>query len=191
MKNFIIKSIFGGILISLGAFCYVSTGMEIIGAILFAFGLISVVLTQSNLFTGKSGFFTNKKEFYDLFIMLILNIIGCVIIGFIAKEYIKTDTIVIKRLSTEIYNIFLMSICTGMIMTISVKYTKENNWLPLLFGVPTFIICGMPHSIADGFYYSVNLFQYGMYFTEILFIWFISVIGNFIGCIIPTKICKI
>ena len=67
MKNFIIKSIFGGILISLGAFCYVSTGMEIIGAILFAFGLISVVLTQSNLFTGKSGFFTNKKEFYDLF----------------------------------------------------------------------------------------------------------------------------
>ena len=62
--------------------------------------------------------------------MLILNIIGCVIIGFIAKEYIKTDTIVIKRLSSEIYNIFLMSICTGMIMTISVKYTKENNFTP-------------------------------------------------------------
>lgn len=191
MKNFIIKSIFGGILISLGSFCYVSTGMEIIGAILFAFGLISVVLTQSNLFTGKSGFFINKKEFYDLFIMLILNIIGCVIIGFIAKEYIKTDTIVIKRLSSEIYNIFLMSICTGMIMTISVKYAKENNWLPLLFGVPTFIICGMPHCIADAFYYSVYFWGAEPFNTSVLLVWLYSIIGNFIGCILPTKLFDI
>lgn len=51
-KEFILKSIFGGILISLGGFVYISSGMSIIGAILFAFGLISVVLTKSNLFTS-------------------------------------------------------------------------------------------------------------------------------------------
>lgn len=187
------KSIFGGILISIGGFTYVSTGLQFIGAIMFAFGLICVVLTGSKLFTGKSGFCDNKKEYLELASILFFNAIGCIIIGYIAHNSIDTTTIIEKRFNSYWLDVLLLSICTGMIMTISVKYAKfDNKWLPLLFGVPTFIICGMPHCIADAFYYSVYLFDNGIYcIKNILPVWGLSIIGNFIGCIAPTKLFKI
>lgn len=188
--NFTLKSIFAGILISIGAFTYVSTGCQIIGAILFAFGLISVVCTQSNLFTGKSGFCETKEDYKKLIYIILFNVIGCFLVAFFASDVINVDNIINKRISTNFSTIFLLSILTGVIMTISVKYAKyDKNFLPLLFGVPTFIICGMPHCIADAFYYGVYFYQ-GK-FENIFPIWGLSIIGNFIGCVIPTKLIKI
>ena len=82
-------------------------------------------------------------------------------------------------------HVFIYSIGTGIIMSISVKYAKEqSNYIPLLLGIPTFIMCGMPHCVADICYYSIE----GWKITYIL-PWIISVIGNFIGCNV-TKIIK-
>lgn len=190
--NFILKSIFGGVFISIGAFTYISTGMAIIGAILFAFGLITVILTNSNLFTGKSGFCDDARAYLRLIPILLLNVVGCFIVGYIASDSINTDAIISKRLDTGYLQILLLSVCTGMIMTISVKYAKfEKQWLPLLFGVPTFIVCGMPHCIADVFYYAVYIFTNGTsQILAILIVWLISVVGNFIGCVAPRLLWK-
>lgn len=189
-KEFILKSIFGGILISLGGFVYVSSGMSIIGAILFAFGLISVVLSKSNLFTGKSGFCETSQDFINLLYILILNIIGCFAMGYIGHN-LDTSSIVYARLNKSIIDIFLLSVGTGMIMTIAVNYAKQDKWLPLLFGVPLFIICGMPHCIADAFYYSSYFWSNLNLNSEIFYIYFITIFGNFIGCLLPTKIFNI
>ena len=59
----------------------------------------------------------------------------------------------------------------------------EDKYLPLLFGVPVFILCGFLHSIADAFYISVLPFEFlESNFNVILYNYIGIVIGNFIGC---------
>lgn len=190
MKDFILKSILGGILISLGGFVYLSAGIPIVGAILFAFGLITVISSGSNLFTGKSGFCNNWKDYGKLILILLLNVVGCLMIGYVAK-HMDVTPIIEARLGNDLISILLLSICTGMIMTISVGYGKQDFLLPLLFGVPLFILCGMPHCIADAFYYSVYFWQNLSFDMNLLWIWLVSIGGNFVGCILPTKLFKI
>lgn len=91
--------------------------------------------------------------------------------------------VVAVRMSLGLPQCLLMGIGCGFIMTTAVKFGRESKFLPLLFGVPLFIICGFLHSIADAFYISMLptdvLFNQ---FFEILLIYLMVVIGNFIGC---------
>jgi formate/nitrite transporter FocA (FNT family) len=64
-------------------------------------------------------------------------------------------------------------------------YEHFSNWLPLLFAVPAFILCGFPHCVADAFYSLVYIFNtpictipwgdLAAYYGSI-------VLGNFVGC---------
>lgn len=183
MINFILKAILAGILISIGCIVNLSVG-GIFGAILFSFGLTSVILTKSKLFTGMAGFCECLKDYKILILVLIFNFIGCLIVGYLVD--IDASQIVLNRLNSSLSHIFIYSIGTGIIMSISVKYAREsNNFIPLLLGIPTFILCGMPHCIADICYYSIE----GWQITYIL-PWIISIFGNFIGCNV-TKIINL
>jgi formate/nitrite transporter FocA (FNT family) len=83
MKNFISMSIFAGLLIGVGGLVYLRVG-GVAGAVLFAFGLLSVVMCGAQLFTGKSGFLP-YKELLKLIAMIALNAVGCAIAAFIAS----------------------------------------------------------------------------------------------------------
>lgn len=175
MKDIVIRGLFGGIFISLGCMVYLSIG-GIFGAILFAFGLMSICFLQLKLFTGVTYLCNQKRDYYNLLMILISNVLSCLIVGTIC-EY-DTTIIIMRRLETSYLNIFINSCFTGIIMTTAVKiYRDYKNLFGVLFGVPLFIICGFPHCIADAFYYS----SYGWNFN-IFIVWLISVIGNFIGC---------
>lgn len=176
MKNIIVRGILAGIFIGIGCLAYLSIG-GIIGAILFAFGLTSVVLTQSKLFTGMAGFWKSYKDILILIPVILLNFIGCFIVG-MCVDGVDASQIVNARLTASLSHIFIYSIGTGIIMSTAVKYAKElNNFIPLLLGVPLFILCGMPHCIADICYYSIE----GWKISYVL-PWLTSIIGNFIGC---------
>ena len=55
--------------------------------------------------------------------------------------------------------------------------------LPLLFGVPLFIFCGFPHSIADAFYTLATPFSFlGEHAGAVALYYIAIVLGNFIGC---------
>ena len=59
----------------------------------------------------------------------------------------------------------------------------KNNWLPLLFGVPAFIICGFPHCVADSYYYaSCGRDFLAAYGWSLIAAYLPTVAGNFIGC---------
>ena len=73
------ERLMAGIFIGIGCLAYLSIG-GIIGAILFAFGLTSVVLTQSKLFTGMAGFWKSYKDILILIPVILLNFIGCFIV---------------------------------------------------------------------------------------------------------------
>jgi formate/nitrite transporter FocA (FNT family) len=80
--------------------------------------------------------------------------------------------------------VLLTSIGTGMIMTLAVYGARRNNYLPLLFGVPVFILCGLPHCVADAFYYAFS-FMCGDFRWTLLWAWLWAIIGNYIGCNLP------
>ena len=71
-----------------------------------------------------------------------------------------------------------------MIMTLAVYGARKGHYLPLLFGVPVFILCGLPHCVADAFYYALAALQ-GQWGLWILGAWFWAIIGNYIGCNLP------
>ena len=68
-------------------------------------------------------------------------------------------------------------------MTTAVNFARQGKNLPLLFGVPLFIMCGFPHCIADAFYYLCVPFDFwACYWPSILLFYVSIVLGNFIGC---------
>ena len=66
-------------------------------------------------------------------------------------------------------------------MTTAVEFARKGKMLPLLLGVPVFILCGFVHSIADAFYFlispSAQLLQ-----ADVLIVYVFEVLGNFVGC---------
>ena len=172
------KSIFAGILISLGAAIYLKLG-GIIGALMFSFGLLCVIHFKAPLYTGTAGFinFKNINDWKNLILILLGNIIGCFLFSLIPIEVSGTK-IIESRINAGVFNCLWYSIGCGFIMTIVVKAGRDKNIIPILFGVPIFILLGFYHSIADSYY----LFK-----SSVLDIkeYIVIILGNFIGCNIP------
>lgn len=188
MKNFTLMSIFAGLLIGTGGLVYLRVG-GVAGAVLFAFGLLCVVMCGAQLFTGKSGFLP-YKDFPKLIAMILLNAVGCAIAAFIAS-YCSSETLIANlhsiidaRLAASWHKVLVTSIGTGMIMTLAVYGARQKHYLPLLFGVPVFILCGLPHCVADAFYY-VTALLYNSFEWELLIAWLWAIAGNYIGCNLP------
>lgn len=55
------KSILAGVLIGLGVIINLQSEIPALGALLFSFGLLTIINMQLNLYTGKIGFFSDIK----------------------------------------------------------------------------------------------------------------------------------
>ncbi len=181
------SAIMAGICIGIAGFGYLAIG-GIFGAILFAFGLISVVSYGLKLYTGTAGFIELPQKTVDLLIILGGNIIGCLVVALLSRastiEIQETaQKLLISRLGNGWINCGLLAIGCGFIMSTAVNFARKGNWLPLLFGVPMFIICGFPHSIADAFYYLATPIEFlSENALKIIPLYVSIVLGNFIGC---------
>ena len=191
-KTFAARGILAGICISLGGCIYLKTG-GVAGAVLFAFGLIAVVTMKLNLFTGKAQFVWNPRcsqtgqgGYVWLFSILALNIFGCVAAGaLLATPEMQESAVAIieKRLASAPLKNGLLAIGCGFIMTLAVQGTAKGRWLPLLFGIPAFILCGLPHCVADAFYIALLPSEYMAERAGDLLMYYPAIVaGNFIGC---------
>ena len=84
MTNETRLSLFAGLLIGLGAYGFLALG-GIPGAIIFAFGLIGVVLLGTPLYTGRAGIMP-LKETPDLVRIWFFNVVGCILLGLLVGE---------------------------------------------------------------------------------------------------------
>lgn len=179
-------SILAGICIGIAGFGFLALG-GIAGAVLFAFGLITVVCYKLKLYTGTAGFIV-KGEVGKLLIILIGNIVGCLLVSLLARLSPMdlqgaAQKILSGRLAIGPVRAGLLAIGCGFLMTTAVTFARRNQWLPLLFAVPMFILCGFPHCIADAFYYLTVPFQFiKENFWSVLLLYVCLVVGNFIGC---------
>lgn len=180
------SALLAGICIGIAGFGYLAIG-GVVGAVTFAFGLLAVVHYRLKLYTGTAGFFI-KGEFAKLCAILGLNIVGCLLVAMMARMspmplQETAQRILEGRLAAGWWQCGVLAIGCGFIMTTAVKWGREAKFLPLLFGVPLFIVCGFPHCIADAFYYMVVPADFlADNAAQVLLLYVSIVVGNFVGC---------
>lgn len=187
------SSIFAGIAIGTAGFGFLASGVQteaygsLVGAVLFSFGLLTVVGYGLKLYTGTAGFI-RKNEVGSLFLILLGNIIGCLCVALLSRVsplaiQDAAQNILELRLRTGALRCGLLGIGCGFIMTTAVHFARKKQYMPLLFGVPLFIVCGFTHCVADAFYYlCVPLAFWKANFLSIIAVYICIVLGNLIGC---------
>jgi len=174
------RALFAGLLIGLGAYGFLALG-GIPGAVIFAFGLVGVVLSGTLLYTGKAGVMTDIGALAKIWLF---NILACVFVGLLVaalggEPMERARSVVAGRLAQGPWRSFLRAVGCGLIIDIAVwLYRKSGSLVPVLFGVPLFIVCGFYHSIAD-VVYLVGAWQWD---TGILWYYPVIVLGNYAGC---------
>ncbi|MBQ3813565.1 MAG: formate/nitrite transporter family protein [Bacteroidales bacterium] len=174
------QSIMAGILIGLGACGFLALG-GLTGAIIFAFGLIGVVLTGIPLYTGRAGVMTSipgiiKVWWWNVVGAMAVGLVVAAIGGSLAESAYNT---VAAHVAQGPWRGFLRAVGCGLVIDLSVWfYRSSKSLVPVLFGIPLFIVCGFYHSIADVVYI------FGAWKWDINLLWFypIIVIGNYVGC---------
>ena len=174
-----------GICVSIGGCIYLNIQNNIVAAIFFSIALLMVCYLQLHLYTGKIGFIINnhnKKDLADLGLMLIGNIVGTICMGLFPLniDSKKIETIINNKMELELPLVFINAIMCGVLMYIAVYiYKHSNSIVGILFCIPTFILCGFEHVIADCYYFvasrTINL-------DSMIFL-FITLLGNTVGSI--------
>jgi len=184
---FILKSsLLAGICIGIAGFGYLAIG-GIAGAVIFACGLIGVIMYKLKLYTGTAGFI-GKDQVGELALVLLGNILGCLCVALLARLspmpiQAAAENVLSGRLAVGAWKCGLLAIGCGFLMTTAVTFGRRGQMLPTLFCVPMFIVCGFPHCVADAFYYlTCSLEFWKEHFFSILLVYVCIVLGNFVGC---------
>lgn len=176
-------------MVSIGCAVFLACEQKVVGSILFTIALLVICFRGYSLYTGKIGLmpFSHKKEDFSVLLLGLLgNAIGMIVFGLlisVALPALKEKAIVIctAKLTQDWYQTIIRGLFCGVLMFIAVYVYKENKSIvAILFAIPTFILCGFEHSIADiGYFAIANMFS----FEIVLFI-ILVVIGNTIGSMI-------
>lgn len=191
--DYVIKGIYAGIMIGIGAVVLLSNSNNVLGAFFFSIGLLMICMYGMNLYTGKVGYILiNKFDYvYELILSLIGNFIGTFIVGRlvlltrISGISERANAISMVKLNDSLLSIFILSIFCGMLMYIAVNnYKKVNNdfgkYLSIFMCVMVFILCGFEHCIANMAYFTIG----GVWSFDALLCLIIMILGNSVGSIV-------
>ena len=184
MKKLIYKSILAGLLIAIAGSLFLQCENKIVGSILFSLGLISVILGEANLYTGKIGYINSKREIIALLIMLLINILTAFIVGLLYKACVGFTLAVDSRLVKEWYRILWDSTICGACVFLAVDlYKRTKNIFTIILPVMAFILTSGEHCIAYAFYLGTGTISLKAVGYLVLMI-----IGNSIGAIILKRL---
>ena len=171
-----LKAIMAGILIGIAGLVNLSINIPYLGAFLFSTGLLIICYQQYNLYTGKIGYIKSLNDFKNCLIYLIGNLIGVFCVGIIPQT-----TTILNKINQPWYLTLWLSIGCGILIYYAVViFKKHNSVIGILLCVPTFIICGFNHCIAN-MYYIITSREFTI--DALIFI-IICIIGNSIGSLI-------
>lgn len=178
--NGFIKSILAGIMISIGGMVFLSSENKVVGGLLFSTGLVSVVLLGFYLFTGRIGYVLSgsKTENIDTALSLIGNLVGCIIVGLIYSPVGNVVKMCGTKLDKSLPRALIDGVFCGLLIYICVEiYKKHKKLIGIFLCIPTFILCGFEHCVADMFY-MINARIFSV--DSVLFVVMVA-IGNTIG----------
>ena len=188
LTTFALKSLSGGVLIGFGCIVNMMCENKIAGAFLFSLGLLTVIITDSKLYTGKVGYAKANFNHWFIFLIpiLILNLIGigvlCSAFGNLSDLNLDTSSMLSKKYDEGLLSAFVRSFGCGVMMYIAVDgYKRTEKPIIVIMPVMCFILSGFEHCIANYGYMTLN----NDYYCSQLIIW---IIGNSVGSLTLKKL---
>ncbi len=163
------RAVAAGIMIGIGAAVFLACENKLVGALLFSVGLLTICMYGLNLYTGKVGYLFDNKPRYALDVLLIWcgNLLGTFFVGQLlrftrAESAQKALDMVQAKLTQSVLQTLVLGAFCGLLMYVAVDNFRRNEhplgkYIGILFCVPTFILCGFEHSIADMAYFAAAL----------------------------------
>lgn len=158
MKVFV-KAVLSGIMISIGTIVYLSCENKVVGAFLFSIALFSICSFRMNLFTGKIGYAVQNRNNPNCIIIWLGNLTGCALASALARlakpNLVQISGELMKaKLNLSLPSAAALGFFCGILMYIAVEnYASNPSGAGKLAGIflciPTFILSGFEHSIAD------------------------------------------
>ena len=189
-----------GMMVGIGGTVYLSCENKVVGAVLFSVALLVICLLGFYLYTGKIGLFIEKPDKMSAFALpvgLAGNAVGAVLTGLgaaLVKPALidKAKVICDAKLEGGMLKGLVAAVFCGILMYAAVKtYGAKGTLVGIIFCIPTFILCGFEHSVADVYYFTVASLG-GFDPMSIVFI-LVAVAGNTLGgWLLPvlTKLAK-
>lgn len=188
--NYFIKAVLAGICIGIGGTVFLSCENKVVGSVLFALGLFTIVNWGLNLYTGKIGFI-NKENYLEVIITFFGNFVGTNLMALAIKgtriypalaAKIENANIVSAKLSDSYLSLFILAIFCGMLMYIAVATFRKKpdilGAIAVIMCVSVFILCGFEHCIANMYYFALGT-GIGEYIVPLIFM----TLGNSVGAI--------
>lgn len=185
-KRYIYRSLLAGILIGLGVIINLQSKNPALGALLFSFGLLTIIHMQLCLYTGKIGFYKNINDIQELLIILLFNCCGIALtVGLYALGNPTFCDIISAAAATKFTKNILTLFINGYFCGILIHFAVKNKVTILtIFAVMIFILIGAEHCIADFPYLLFNLSLFNI-------VKFIAIVtGNSLGAITIERLDK-
>ena len=180
LYNTFALAILAGIMIGFGGVIYLMCANKMVGALLFSFGLLTIVCQGFALYTGRVGYF-REYGWASILTTIVGNFFGTWIVarGFaLTRHTVDIAAVVAPKLDDSSLSVFLLSIGCGAMMYLAVdSFRKSKSWLFVVMPIVIFILSGFEHSIANMFYLSLA----GEWGVDALRITAIALVGNAVG----------
>ena len=178
-----VRGVLAGLMISIGGYVYLGCENRVVGAVFFTVGLITITLFGFDLYTGKIGYWLgqSRQERWQTLLSLPCNAVGCLIAGLARRPAGAVLALCEARLAKAPLTLLVDGIFCGILIFICVEiYKTRGTVLGILICIPTFILCGFEHSIADVFYFcNARIFS-----GQAVLVVVLVALGNAIGALI-------
>lgn len=207
----LVQGILAGAYISIGAIGYLKLAAGVIvpgignflGAAVFPIGIIAVLFMQAELFTSDtmvmlavySGHTKIRRIFKILFLILMANLIGAVLIALLSKAAgifdVNTIELIMNKAVHKVHMPFIklltssilcnIIVCTGVCLAYSCR--EEISKIALLWlSITVFVLSQTEHVVANMYYLFIAYFSGAdITLTGILYNLSVAALGNFIG----------
>ncbi len=193
--RFFLKAILAGMFIAIGGTVYLSCENKVIGSVLFALGLFTIVNWGLNLYTGKIGYL-DKSNYLEVIITFFGNFVGTNLsalalrgtrIYSVLTAKIDSANIVGAKLGDSYLSLFVLAIFCGMLMYTAVATFRKKpdilGAIAVIMCVSVFILCGFEHCIANMFYFAL-----GTPIKDYLLPLLVMTAGNSVGGIVLHRV---
>lgn len=178
-----VRGILAGLMISIGGYVFLGCENRVVGALFFTVGLITITLFGFDLYTGKVGYWLSQSgaERGQTLLSLPCNAIGCLLAGLARQPAGAVLALCEARLAKAPLTLLVDGIFCGILIFICVEiYKTRGTVLGILICIPTFILCGFEHSVADIFYFANARIFSGKAVVVVLLV----ALGNALGALL-------
>lgn len=160
--TFYVQSLLAGVIIGLGDIVYVVSENHIVGSFLFSLGLISILLKEYPLYTGRIGYVEGWRDLCKpvggMLPIIVMNFIGIALVCSAANgtrlDLSAVDAMVATKVEQSWFSALFLSWGCGVMMYLAVNgWRKTKNPLTVILPIMFFILCGFEHCIANYGYF--------------------------------------